>query len=148
MSDESQYIKLNVTTDPNGYTWNPVVIGAGGGGAGGGANTLTWFNNTSTKENSVSEVFKPRAERELPFKATKLTRDNAKEVAAYILKTLGGRVEVEEIAGTNPPRIAVRIGGFNSFHDGQWIVEEFDYSTNLPTFRQATLGERQARDLR
>lgn len=92
-----------------------------------------------------SSPFSDRAPKSDSLKAVKLTADNAREVAAYILKRLGGTIEVK------PHNLRfVREGqdfGESAPFD-KWLVEDYDYHDNKLRFRVASVGERSKYDLR
>ena len=85
--------------------------------------------------------------------ATKLTEKNLRTVAAHILKTIGGQVNVDDSgialgsigAGPVDDR-PIPLG--TTFVVGDWIVEEYDFSVDHLVFRVATLDERKRYNLR
>lgn len=88
-------------------------------------------------------VFNARSPKADAIRAVKLTEKNVREVAAYILKALGGKVEVVEgqwitQGGPMAPNLYI----------DRWVVEEYDYVAEAPRFRHATQAEREKYDLR
>ena len=97
--------------------------------------------NTATE--SPFRSYSPRPD---TIRAVKLTKDNLKAVGAYMLKALGGKVEVTEkgiFRGAAPADFITPL-----FVPGEWVIEEYDYERGVPTFRRAGLVDRQKYDLR
>ena len=88
------------------------------------------------------------------IKAQKLTKDSLHEVAAYILRKLGGKVEVgddfiglgDKVTSPVDGRPIVFEGGILAVDE--WVVEEWLYEVNRLNFRSALLSERKKYDLR
>jgi hypothetical protein len=71
--------------------------------------------------------------------AVKLTKNNLRSIAAHILKTVGGTVDVREDRIATPDEV---------FSVGQWLVQDYDYEHDKITFRTALITERKKYDLR
>lgn len=88
------------------------------------------------------------------IKAVKLTKHNLSDVAAYILKEVGGAVTFDE-AGVaigeliHSPVDGTVVGATRGmFEIGDWISEEYDYVANVVRFRKLGITDRQKYDLR
>lgn len=89
-------------------------------------------------------LFTARSPKPDSIKAVKLTEGNVRDVAAHILKAIGGKVKVED------DRLSVHEGDFLhlSARVDQWIVEKYDYWFERVRFSTATTREREKYDLR
>jgi hypothetical protein len=83
--------------------------------------------------------FATRSPKPDQLKVVKLTKQNLKEVAAYVMKNHGGVLEVR--SGT------LVIDG-TLFTPGDYLVEEYDHGGGFTNYRVATLDERTKYDLR
>lgn len=100
------------------------------------------------KEATVSTPFRYREAADKTFKSVKVTKDNVRELAVYV----GEKLDTEVIAGSE----SFGVGPFSpmsttpvvEFPVGTHIVEGWDYERGVPTFRKATLEERETYDLR
>jgi hypothetical protein len=98
------------------------------------------------KETPVSQ-FRAQYEKTSEFKSVKLTKDNVRDIGAEIGKKLGGEILVGDESIGLPPFSALGTPAVELV-EGDHIVEGWDYETGKPTFRVATLEERQTYDLR
>lgn len=73
----------------------------------------------------------------------KLTKSNLNKVAAHIISTVGGLVEVLEDG--------LSVGSVDQgevFKVGAWLIEDYDFVADKVYFRTATLEERKRYNLR
>lgn len=104
--------------------------------------TLTIMPTADGRSTSLFQHKSPKPE---GIKAVKLTEANLQEVAAYVLKVYGHAKVVEGgIFPCQPPADWVS----PTFPIGNWIVEEYDYSTYKTRLRSASADERERYDLR
>lgn len=98
---------------------------------------------SATLSNVIIEesIFTSRRPKGDAIKAVKVTEDNAKKVAAHILKALGGSVEVTKDHW-------IMVDGKYLARGGYWVVEDYDYANGEVAFHVATLDERKKYDLR
>lgn len=92
-------------------------------------------------------VHRPKADQ---IKAVKLTTDNIREVAGYMLATLGGGVKVESISDVAGSGIYTFNGDIPSYvgRAGDWLTETYDYVKGKAVFVTASIAQRQQYDLR
>lgn len=94
-------------------------------------------------ETVADSPFKIREEVEHPFRAVKVTKENLREIAGHVLRSLGGKVEVHE--DLIEPYFEY---GYRQVLAGQWLVEEWDFNLDEPSFHVATTSERKLHNLR
>lgn len=102
---------------------------------------LTWTVSPPANDGPLA-TRNPKADQ---IKAIKLTDDNVQEVAGYILKTIGGKVEVESLGNAG---LAIYVGGTYLARVGYWLTETYDYVNGTPVFHMAVLADREKYDLR
>lgn len=91
-----------------------------------------------------SSPFRFREVVQQEFKAIKVTEGNVREIAGYILKSLGGSVEIDE----SSMKSTIRHHLMKVATVGDWLVEEWDFTLDRLSFRVATVEERKLRNLR
>lgn len=100
-------------------------------------------NNSVTGEVTNSLFAKRSVSTDVRLPSTKLTTANRHEVAAHIIKTVGGLVEVRD----NGLSVSSKDQG-DFFEVGAWLVEDYDFVANKAYFRTATIEERKTYNLR
>lgn len=93
----------------------------------------------STEVKANGGGFTHRNKPDKKFRAEKVTKDNVRELALQAGRRVGGEVISDE---------GFFVVNRSRFDVGDWVVEGFNYETNVPTYRKATLAEREEYDLR
>lgn len=104
----------------------------------------------------MSDPFTTRNAKTDAIKAVKLSETNIKAVAAHVARQeLDVAWAVDSAGLLVGPRLPGRRGKGKqeaearlTFRVGDWVLEDYDYGSNLVFFRLATLDEREKYDLR
>lgn len=94
---------------------------------------------TFTIESDKGGPFTPRNKPDKKFRAEKVTKNNVRELALQAGCRVGGEVISDD---------GFFVVNRTRFEVGDWVVEGFNYEANVPTYRRATLIEREEYDLR
>jgi hypothetical protein len=87
--------------------------------------------------------------------AVRLTKQNLTKIATHIREELGGSVTIEDTLFVIGELVPSPVDGAlvpsqpgSVFEVGDWVVEEYDYTDDVNTYRVARIDERRKYDLR
>ena len=121
-----------------------------GGGDGGGNGAYITFNDPN------SSLFTHRNPKPKGVKAVKVTRSNIDSLAKLLGKVADQVIVETDSTVYEGDKSEPGAKSLYAYFDGDqfvvnesdWVIEEYDYEANRPTYRLATLKDRKKHDLR